>query len=134
MGMHRVLAAVGALAVAGAALAQSSDDHPRGPPPEALQACASLQVGATCSFSRDGRETTGTCRTGPNGEAAACVPDHPGHGFGPPPEAFQACSGLSAGAACSVAHDGTTMEGTCRSGPPGSQLACAPSGPPPQRP
>ena len=134
MGMHRIVTLLGALALASAVRAQSPGEPPRGPPPEALQACASLEVGAACSFSHDGREVSGTCVAGPHGEAAACLPPRPPHGFGPPPEAIAACSGLAAGAACTVAHDGTSMEGTCRSGPPGSPVACAPSGPPPERP
>ena len=128
----RLLALTGGIALAAGASPQPGDPH-GGPPPEALQACASLQVGASCAFTRDGREMTGKCVTGPNGEAAACLPEHGPH-RGPPPEAFEACSGLAEGAACSVTHDGRTLTGSCRSGPQGSPLACAPSGPPPERP
>ncbi|HTP49423.1 MAG TPA: hypothetical protein VMK42_01895 [Anaeromyxobacteraceae bacterium] len=128
----RPLALLAGLALAAGARAQPSLP-PGGPPAEALQACASLQVGAACSFTApDGREMTGKCVTGPNGEAAACLPPHPHHR--PPPEAFEACSGLAEGTACSVSHGGHTLSGTCRSGPEGSPLACAPSGPPPERP
>ena len=101
-----------------------------GPPAEALQACASLEVGSTCSFTLDGRELSGTCRAGPNGEAAACMPA--GHPHGPPPEAFQACASLAAGATCSVTMGGNQVEGTCRAGPDGGALACAPARPPGQ--
>lgn len=47
------------------------------------------------------------------------------HG-GPPPEALTACSGLSAGAACGFTHHGQNLTGTCRAGPNGEALACAP--------
>jgi hypothetical protein len=47
---------------------------------------------------------------------------------GPPPEALAACSGLSDGAACSFSHGDRNLTGTCRSGPQGSALACAPAG------
>ena len=51
---------------------------------------------------------------------------------GPPPEALQACSSLSEGAACNFAHHGHDVSGTCRAGPKGEALACAPAhrGPP----
>jgi hypothetical protein len=53
----------------------------------------------------------------------------------PPPEAFQACQSLAEGAACTVTHGDHQMAGTCRSGPDGGALACAPArphGPPPE--
>jgi hypothetical protein len=117
-------------ALAGVASAQGHGGG--GPPPvipaEAQQACSGLADGTACQFTVDGQAVTGTCRTGPQGEAAACFPPH----RAPPPEAFQACSGLQEGEACTVAFRGTAMSGTCRSGPQGSALSCAPSGPPPQ--
>lgn len=45
---------------------------------------------------------------------------------GPPPEALAACGGLSAGAACGFTHRGQNLTGTCRAGPNGEALACAP--------
>ena len=46
-----------------------------GPPPEALAACKDQQEGATCQFTAPRGETiSGTCRTGPHGEAPACAP------------------------------------------------------------
>jgi hypothetical protein len=111
----------------------SAQGHGGGPPPpmpaESFRACSGAVDGTACQFTVDGRTMTGTCRTGPQGEAAACVPPH----RAPPPEAFQACSGLQDGAACTVSLQGGSMAGTCRSGPQGGSLACAPSGPPPQR-
>jgi hypothetical protein len=73
----------GCVALAGAA--RASDDAPprphRGPPPEALQACAGLAEGASCSFTTpSGDELTGTCRSAPDGSSVACAPSQP-----PPP-------------------------------------------------
>ena len=123
------------LALSGNARA-GADGSPPAPPAEALQACSSIQVGATCSFTtHDGRQVSGICRSGPRGETAACMPAGPHHGHhGPPPEALQACSGAQAGASCSFTlPDGLQVAGTCRAGPDGAALACAPSQPPPQR-
>jgi hypothetical protein len=122
--------AVGTLA--GIASAQGHDgggSPPPAIPAEAQQACAGLADGTACQFTMDGRAVTGTCRTGPQGETAACFPPH----RAPPAEAFQACSGLQEGATCTVEFQGRAMAGTCRSGPPGSAVACAPGGPPPRR-
>ena len=46
---------------------------------------------------------------------------------GPPPEALTACQGLSSGAACAFTHGPRNVTGTCRAGPTGEGLACAPS-------
>ncbi len=103
----------------------------RSPPPEALQACSGLQDGAPCSFTHHNHEVSGTCRTGPQGEAAACLPSGPHHGHhGPPPEALQACTGLQDGATCSFTHNGHEISGTCRTGPDGKGPACFPTHPP----
>jgi hypothetical protein len=76
------------LLAAGAALAQSQQRGPPrgGPPPEALAACSGQSEGARCSFSIQERSLNGTCRNGPRGETAACVPDgmRPGGHRGPP--------------------------------------------------
>ena len=46
-----------------------------GPPPEALEACKGQQEGATCQFTAPRGETiAGVCRSGPQGEPAACAP------------------------------------------------------------
>ena len=56
---------------------------PRGgfrPPPEAIQACASLQEGAACAFTApDGHQLSGACRAAHDGLGVACAPS------GPPP-------------------------------------------------
>ncbi|HET9595706.1 MAG TPA: hypothetical protein VFP65_09000 [Anaeromyxobacteraceae bacterium] len=106
-----------------------------GPPPEALQACSGQQEGAACTVTfADGRQLAGVCRSGPQGEPAACFPPHgPGGPHGPPPEAVTACSGLQAGATCSfAAPDGAQLSGSCRASPDGAAVACAPDGPPPR--
>ena len=49
---------------------------------------------------------------------------------GPPQEALAACTGLSEGAACAFTHDTHNISGTCRTGPNGGAVACAPAGGP----
>ncbi|MFT5585666.1 MAG: hypothetical protein ACI9VR_003259 [Cognaticolwellia sp.] len=52
------------------------DGERRGPPPEALEVCATQEEGDPCSF--EGRRGTaeGTCEAPPHGEGAlACRPD-----------------------------------------------------------
>jgi len=120
-----------ALGLLGAQYANAEEGakHPS-PPPEAVQACSGLQDGAPCSFTHHNHEVSGTCRTGPQGEAAACFPSGPHHGHhGPPPEALQACNGLQDGATCSFTHNGREISGTCRTGPDGKGPACFPSHP-----
>jgi hypothetical protein len=110
-------------------------DPPRGPPPEAFQACDGLEQGASCGVTLpDGKEMTGTCRLGPQGEPLACAPDGPPPGRHPPPESFQACSSLEEGESCAfTAPDGVELAGTCAVVPDGSGMACRPNHPSPQR-
>lgn len=124
----RILAVALALAST-AVLAQQGP--PRGPPPEALQACSGLSEGAACAFTHRDRNLTGTCRTGPEGGALACAPAGmgPGGHHGPPPEALAACASLASGAACTVSFNGQTQAGTCVAGPSGEPLACLPPRP-----
>lgn len=121
------LTVVLAMGTAGTAMAQQR----HGPPAEAIAACANLRADDTCSFSHHGRDLTGTCRTGPDGQGQlACAPkDMPGRDGhrGPPAEAFTACASLKAGDACTVTLGDKTIEGLCRTGPDGQgKLACAP--------
>jgi hypothetical protein len=135
--IRRALLMTFTLASGAPALAQEPGHGRRhGPPPEAFQACQGVQDGAACTVTfGDGRQLTGTCRTGPQGEPAACMPDRPPGGHhGPSPEAVTACSGSQAGTTCSfAAPDGKQLQGTCRAGPDGATVACAPDGPPPGR-
>jgi hypothetical protein len=51
---------------------------------------------------------------------------HEPGGHGPPQVAVDACASLKAGDNCSFTIDGRTVDGTCRSGPDGGAVACAP--------
>ena len=92
-------------------------------------ACTGATQGATCTFEgRPGHSKTGTCQPAPDESGGlVCVPDH--HGFGPPPEAMDACGNFTSGAACSfTGRRGQAIAGTCQSGPDGSgPLACKPN-------
>ncbi|MFT3713393.1 MAG: hypothetical protein QM817_37530 [Archangium sp.] len=106
------------------------------PPAEALAACNGLADGTACGFTINGKNLTGTCRSGPNGEQAACFPaggpggpgGPGGHHRGPPPEATAACANQTAGATCSFSHHDRTVSGTCKAPPDNASgaLACAP--------
>lgn len=111
----------------------------RGPPPEAVQACANLQAGTACGFTLGGQNVTGTCAATPKGDVT-CRPDGMPGGMGlgkgmglgprrgPPQEAIAACASLSADAACSFTLDGKAMTGTCAQRRNGSGLVCHPAG------
>ena len=102
-----------------------------GPPPEAVEACNGKSEGTACTVSFDGKSLNGTCSNGPHrSDTIACRPEGgPGGHHGPPPEASAACSGKAEGATCSFTHHDRTLEGTCRTGPNGDALACAPQRP-----
>jgi hypothetical protein len=89
-----------------------------GPPPEAFAACEGKSEGSTAQFSKpDGETVSGTCRVADG--RLVLRPDHPkGNGGderrGPPPEAFAACIGKSAGSSAQfVDPRGETVVGTC---------------------
>jgi hypothetical protein len=48
----------------------------------------------------------------------------------PPPEAFAACSGKAAGAACTFQHKDRTETGSCFTPDPAQPVACKPVRPP----
>ena len=53
----------------------------RGPPPEALEACASLNLDQACSFTSPHGEVSGTCIVPKNDDSAlACKPERGGKG------------------------------------------------------
>jgi hypothetical protein len=56
---------------------------------------------------------------------------------GPPPAAFEACSGKASGDSCTVSFRDRTISGTCKTIPQEDRLLCvpdhAPPGPPPDR-
>ena len=94
--------------------------HHRGPPPEAIQACASKNTGDTCTFTGRDRQVDGTCEL--REQTLACRPAHPP---GPPPEALAACQGKQDGEACTVTFQDQQLQGQCRTGPD-NQSACFP--------
>lgn len=57
--------------------------------------------------------------------------------YGPPPAAFDACNGKSAGDGCVVTLRDRTISGACKELPEGGRLVCAPDhlppGPPPEQ-
>ena len=57
-------------------------EHHRGPPPEALDACANKKMADTCSFTSPRGAVEGTCRA-PEGKPLAC---RPANGRQPPPD------------------------------------------------
>lgn len=81
----RTLAVGLLLALPLSVLAQSDrggERRPKGPPPEAIEACEELAEDDVCSFARDEEIIEGTCQPGPRPELPlACRPD----GHEPPP-------------------------------------------------
>lgn len=54
---------------------QGDGGQPPHPPQEAITACAGISENGACGFTtQDGNNVTGNCKTGPNGEPAACAP------------------------------------------------------------
>ncbi|WP_414981672.1 hypothetical protein [Congregibacter sp.] len=91
LGLTRALFVTGMLAVAGISLpaaAQSDEGEDRqkgkrrGPPPEAIEACANQSEGQACSFTGRRGDMTGVCFAPPKEDAVlACAPGGrpPGH-------------------------------------------------------
>ena len=92
------------------------------PPQAAIDACAALVEGDSCSMTGpDGASTMkGTCSYGPASTGTlACAPlqDLLPHGE-------DACSGLAAGATCTMGHDHLTATGTCVTPASGGDAVC----------
>jgi hypothetical protein len=124
-----------ALAPFGSAIAEPH--APPSPPREAFDACSNAKDGDACAVSVHGHEVKGICAPFRD-QGLVCRPagpppgPPPGRHHGPPPGAFEACSGANDGDACSVKLPDHEMKGICA--PFGDQgLACRPSGPPPGR-
>lgn len=90
-----------------------------GPPPEAFAACEGKAVGDAAQFvAPNGETVTGTCE--PADDRLALRPDHPpersrGRRHSPPPEAYAACEGKSAGDTAQFSgRHGETVTGTCQ--------------------
>jgi len=112
--------ALGAVSLLPITASANDPSRPPRPPQEAIDACANLSSGATCTVPLHGQTIQGKCHMGPSGQAPlACMPP-------PPLEAVEACASVSEGSACTVTHDGHTMQGSCRNSPSGEgPLACA---------
>jgi 4-amino-4-deoxy-L-arabinose transferase-like glycosyltransferase len=116
----------------------------QGPPQEALDACANLIEGATCSFTQaNGNAINGICFMPPNLGTLACAPQGmnqpngqnqaPGRQIAPQ-QAVDACANSTQGADCSFSlQNGNTINGSCIIPPNSTDLTCAPQGMIPQR-
>lgn len=100
-----------------------------GPPPEAYAACKAKRAGDSATFVNSKGETiTGTCKQ--EGNQLVLRPDRSkgqsgGKRRGPPPEAYKACEGKSAGSTSQFVNPrGETMTGTCEQ--EGNQLVLRP--------
>ena len=100
------------------ASSQETDRRRQGPPPEAYTACEGKSAGDEAQFvSPHGDTVTGTCEE--EGDRLVLRPDRAkgrsgGRHQGPPPEAYSACEGKSAGdEAQFVSPHGETVTGTC---------------------
>ena len=89
------------------------------PPPEAYEACEGKSAGEEAEFiNRRGNTVTGTCEE--EGDRLVLRPDNPkgrfgGRRHGPPPEAYEACEGKSAGDEAEfINRRRNTVTGTCQ--------------------
>jgi 4-amino-4-deoxy-L-arabinose transferase-like glycosyltransferase len=132
--------------------AQSQQSLRQGPPQEALDACASLTEGATCSFTQaNGNTINGTCSLAPHASAGvmppnlgtlACVPQRMNQPNGQgqalagqtaPQQAVDACANSTQGTSCSFTlKNGNAINGSCIIPPNSTDLTCAPQGMNPQ--
>lgn len=112
-------------------LAFAEGSERRGPPPEAIAACADLDEGSECTVTIGERSLEGTCVAGPrDDEPLACMPAG-AHPMRPPPEAFTACEDAEVGDACRVELHDHSVTGMCREARgAGEGLVCVPDRPP----
>ena len=95
------------------------------PPQVAIDACASLAAGDPCTMSRthpDGASANsiGVCALGPDSTGElACAPAQSLR-----PSATTACTGLVAGAACTIGGRGHTLAGACVTPAAGGDPVC----------
>jgi hypothetical protein len=115
------------------AFAQDSGSRRQGPPPEAYTACEGKSAGSTAEFeSPEGDTVTGTCEQ--DGDRLVLRPDRSkgnsgGRRHSPPPEAYTACEGNSAGDTAEFeSPSGETVTGTCEED--GDRLVLRPDNPP----
>ena len=97
---------------------KSANGQRHAPPPEAYAACNGKKAGDSASFVNPRGETiTGICRQ--DGNQLVLRPDRNngqagGNRQGPPPEAYKACEGKSAGSVSQFVNPrGETITGTC---------------------
>ena len=111
------------------AFSQERGMRRQGPPPEAYEACEGKSAGDEAELITPRGETiTGTCEE--EGDLLVLRPDNPrgrsgGRHHSPPPEAYEACEGKSAGDEAEfVNRRGETITGTCEE--EGDQLVLRP--------
>lgn len=92
-------------------------DRPKGPPPEAIEACAGKSAGTSVVFTdRRGESLEAVCRE-KNGLLAAVPNKKPkgGDHQGPPLEAIEACAGKTVGDSVVFTDGrGESLEATCQ--------------------
>lgn len=71
---RQIVLSMSMLALCTAAGANESGERRRGPPPEALEACADLQEGDDCTFIGRDETVTGYCAA-PADRPLACAPE-----------------------------------------------------------
>ena len=94
----------------------------RVPPQGAVDACASLAAGDSCTMAGQGAMGTGSgvCSLGPASTGPlACAPQKDLL-----PNGEQACAGLSAGATCTLGRRHETVSGTCVAPAAGTATVC----------
>lgn len=94
----------------------------RTPPQVAIDACSALAEGDACSLPArtDAGAITGVCSLGPASTGPlACAPAQELR-----PKATSACSGLPAGATCTVGRGHDTVSGTCVTPAAGGDAVC----------
>ena len=117
--MKLLVILIAIVAVGNVASSQETDKRRQGPPPEAYTACEGKNVGDESQFvSPRGDTVTGTCVE--KDDRLVLRPDRSkgrrsgGRRQGPPPEAYSACEGKSAGDTAEfVSPRGDTVTGTC---------------------
>lgn len=92
----------------------------RRPPPEAVEACATREIGAPCGFHGPRGPIHGHCFVPPGEQAPACVPGRP------PREAIEACAGREPGSPCHFTGPRGPADGRCEA-PPERPVACRPN-------
>jgi len=114
--------------------------HRRGPPQQAIEACADASAGDECTFdNRRGDAMSGNCVDRPRADGLACRPEGrggPGYGHGrrghrrgPPQQAIDVCADASADDECSFeSRRRGDMQGNCVDHPRIEGLVCRPEG------